>query len=79
MTVDIEKKYGLEPLLAEFADKVEGRSAWSLLSEVSGVSERSLRRWADRGLDDYQADRLAIRSGYHPAELWPTWIEDGLR
>ena len=28
------------------------------------------------GLTDRQADRWAIRLGYHPIEIWPTWCDE---
>lgn len=30
------------------------------------------------GLDDYKADRWAIRCGHHPGSIWPEWVDAGL-
>ena len=32
--------------------------------------------WRENGLDAYTADRLATHLGYHPVQLWPSWMDD---
>ncbi len=45
------------------------------LARALGTSRKQLARWADYGLDIVQADRVAVWLGYHPAEIWPHWLE----
>jgi hypothetical protein len=44
------------------------------ISRITGIAGRRL----NEGLTDWQADRAAIRLGYHPAQIWPDWIHTGL-
>jgi hypothetical protein len=46
------------------------------LGRRCGVNTRSLARWRAAGLTATVADRLAVRSGHHPAEVWPNWWEE---
>ena len=39
---------------------------------VSGVTAKHA---IDHGLTDRQADTWAIRLGYHPIEIWPTYCD----
>lgn len=43
---------------------------------ITGTEQQEYRR---RGLTDYQADRLAVKAGYHPAVIWPELAEDRIR
>lgn len=36
------------------------------------------RRALEEGLTDWQADRLAVRHGLHPAQIWTDWVEAAL-
>lgn len=45
------------------------------VAEVLGVSRRQVCRWAAHGLTPYEADRLAVKVGAHPAQVWPEWFE----
>ena len=38
-----------------------------------GISGHSFRRYLEVGLTEDQADRLAVRCGLHPIEVWPDW------
>lgn len=54
-----------EPLLA-LVDSINE------LAERLDVSKRTVCRWRKGGrVHLFAADRLAIRAGYHPVELWP--------
>lgn len=38
------------------------------------VHAKQVLRWRDSGwLTDHQADVLATRAGFHPAQVWPDW------
>jgi hypothetical protein len=54
----------------EQAAAVDGASS---LARVLGVDRRYVYRFRQSGLHADQADELAVRAGFHPAELWPTW------
>jgi len=41
------------------------------VAKALGISGASLQRYAEQGLDDRQADRLATRVGLHPFTVWP--------
>lgn len=45
------------------------------LALALGISHRTARRLHAHGLSERQADLYAIRSGTHPALLWPEWCE----
>jgi hypothetical protein len=49
-----------------------GASATSL-SRLLGIDTAQLHRWRRHGLTDDQADQLAVRAGFHPAEVWGEW------
>lgn len=40
------------------------------------ISGASFNRYTEHGLTPEQADRLACRAGFHPAEVWPEWAAD---
>lgn len=50
----------------------------STLASVFGVGRTTIARWRNRDvtLTEREADRAAIRLGYHPFELWPEWFQD---
>ena len=41
-----------------------------------GASGTTWTHALHNGLTDRQADRWAIRLGYHPIEIWPTWCDE---
>ena len=40
------------------------------------VSEKTIHRYRDEWLTMLLADRLAVRIGRHPAEVWPEWCNN---
>lgn len=52
------------------------------MSEVArrvGSDARELYRWRDAGsIPERAADRVAVKLGVLPSDIWPTWMEDGL-
>jgi hypothetical protein len=47
-----------------------------------GVVRTTISKWRnnpDITISEYAADRYAISLGLHPAELWSTWIDDGIK
>lgn len=50
-------------------------TGYAELGLLLGVSRTTLRRWRTLGLTEEQADRLAIRCGFLPSEVWPEWSE----
>lgn len=76
-----EKIYSLDPLLERYAvpPNQANRTAIHELATRSGISRKSFQRYERNGMDAFQADRVAIRLGFHPVEIWPTWFDDGLK
>lgn len=51
--------------------KAQGRvAAW--------YDQEQISTWRKEGLDDYEADRLAIEFGFLPHEVFPGYLEAGL-
>lgn len=67
-----ERRYPLEALAARMGCSVHR------MGERLQVAGSTLQEYRQRGLTPRIADRLAIRAGYHPALIWPTWIDDAL-
>ena len=40
------------------------------------ISGEAFKRYTEHGLTADQADRLACRAGFHPAEVWSEWAAD---
>lgn len=61
--------FALQPLL----DAAElSRSGLQTVSKASG---EDLRIAAEEGLTVAQADKWAVRCGFHPAEIWVDWVD----
>jgi hypothetical protein len=49
------------------------------LARALGIQSTVVARAAERGLSDSQADRWAVRLGYHPMSVWGwAWIDAAL-
>lgn len=52
---------------------ITGNPSPAVLARQLGVTRRTVHRWAQVGLvPPKHADRIAVRLGHHPAEIWPT-------
>lgn len=69
----MSRRYPIEPLLALLAERGLSTTAAGLLLGCSGSSMKDA---LERGVLVKAADRFANRAGYHPAEVWPTWVSD---
>lgn len=71
------KRYPVKELLDLFpADLGAGA-----IGEHFGVVRTTISKWRNNPnitISEYAADRYAISLGIHPAELWSTWIDDGI-
>lgn len=63
-------RFALAPL-----QQAAGRPSHSDLAEMVGEKRATVAQWAQRGLNERQADRAAIAVGFHPAEVWADWWE----
>lgn len=45
------------------------------LAQVLGVSGSTLTKYRSNGLTAKQADRLAVRAGLHPGNIWSDWVD----
>lgn len=65
------RRYPLEPLLTLT------RVTPERLSVDAGFNESTVRQARKRGgLTAATADRLAVAAGFHPAQVWPSWLDD---
>lgn len=46
------------------------------LAVALGMSRSAVQAGRTRGLSADQADRYAVRAGYHPSLVWPSWFDD---
>jgi hypothetical protein len=53
---------------------IDGATVNDIAAEL-GVTQRSVFRYRRSGLTHNAADKLAIAAGYHPANVWPEWLE----
>ena len=65
-----DRRYPVEPLCALM------RLAPSTALVRLGVSGSTMQKYRDEGVSARVADRLAVRAGYHPAEVWPEWVDE---
>lgn len=68
---------GLRWPLGPLLDAIGATSHQGLMRQL-GYSGGTLSQAAVVGLTDAQADRWAVASGMHPAEVWPGWTDAGL-
>lgn len=64
------RRYPLEPLRS-----MTGVSKSAMQKRLGVSGSEWVRYWRD-GLSVLVADRYANRLGFHPAEVWPSWVED---
>ena len=55
---------------------LEERLAGQDLFRALKISKQTLASYHANGISTLQADRLAVRVGLHPSEVWPTWYDD---
>jgi hypothetical protein len=63
-----ERRLPYEPLKAALAGT-------GLMSSLSASTRRT---YEEHGVPESVADRLAVRAGHHPSEIWPEWAEIAL-
>jgi hypothetical protein len=66
--------YPTVKLLEEFGNRPS-----SELAELFGVSRDTIHRWAkpDSTINQWDADRYAVKTGRHPGEIWENWFDIG--
>lgn len=64
------KRYPLGPLAA-----LMGVSLHACAKSL-GVSGSTFQKYRDEGMLERSAERLAVRAGWHPAEVWGDWLDD---
>lgn len=67
-----DAKYPIDPLLRAMGGPVTTCAA------LLDVDQSQIYVWKREGLRWVVADELAIRAGFHPSEIWPEWVPDGL-
>ncbi|MGD9797571.1 MAG: helix-turn-helix domain-containing protein [Acidimicrobiia bacterium] len=68
-------RYPVTPVEEIVLCRVRTASAVDVAATV-GVSPRTVKRWRADGMSEQQADGAAVALGYHPALLWPTWLQE---
>lgn len=71
------KRYTVKELIDLFPSDL-GAGA---IADHFGVVRTTVSKWRNDPnitISEYAADRYAIKLGIHPAELWMTWIDDGV-
>lgn len=65
--------------VAELLAMIDFGTADELAARL-GVSKRTADRWLkpDATVRTGSADRIAMSAGFHPANVWPEWIDDAL-
>ena len=71
----------LEPLIdARYKDLPAGGNNRVTTIGVAGkaahvldLAASQIHLWRKEGLPDRAADRIAVRLGYHPVQIWPEW------
>ena len=66
------RRYPLEPLAAAMCMSLNAACV------QLGVSGSTLKKYRDDGVSERVADRLAVRAGFHPAEVWPEFADAGI-
>jgi len=67
---DRHHRYPVQPLL----DKL--RMSPTQFAKQYKADYRTLKR--PSGIIEETADRWAVMCGYHPAEIWPEWVDNGM-
>lgn len=52
-------RYGLE------------QNGYRTIAKTIGMSERNMKNWHHHGIPLFSADKLAVKLGAHPADIWP--------
>lgn len=62
------------PLLAMFPPGTRDQ----LIADTFGIARSSVTRWRNQPnivINEYDADRYAIRLSLHPIEIWDNWLQ----
>lgn len=54
-------------------ERTTGTNSATAMALRLGVARKQVYRWRDYGLDEWQADAMAIQLGHHPTEIWSDW------
>lgn len=64
------KRYPFAPLAAAMGESV------SAAGRILGLSGSTRNEYRDRGVTERVADRLAVKAGLNPYEVWPEMVDD---
>lgn len=65
------RRFPMAPLLERL-----GPASVAAKAERLGVSRERVYDHLRRGVNEWVADELACRVGFHPAQVWPDWFDD---
>jgi lambda repressor-like predicted transcriptional regulator len=69
MAAPFQRRYPFGPVIER-----SGCRSVAAVAQKTGFPLRTVQRWAHLGVTDNYADRLAVRLGFHPSEIWPEWF-----
>lgn len=64
----------VRPYRLQDLERAVGTQPVPRLAEVLGMTPRNVQRRKHMGLDEWEADRLAVAYDLHPAAVWPEWV-----
>lgn len=69
-----QKVLSFQPVIDRLRDPDSSDSDFAV---ALGVSRDVVRKWTNKGIRFYAADRLVTRLGYHPSYFWPDdyWLD----
>lgn len=68
----LRRRYPLAPLY-----RLVGALSQAEVAARTGIHPRMIALWCSQGsVPDQSADRLAVGLGFHPALVWPEWMNE---
>jgi hypothetical protein len=64
----MSERFDLEPLATALGATCDGD-----IAQATETCRRTVQRWKHDGMTVDQADRAAVKAGFHPANIWPWW------
>jgi len=68
-----QQRFAFDPLYRVLVAMRGEELSETQVSEIVGVTNRTVSRWKVQGLLFHSADRAAVAAGLHPSLIWPDW------
>lgn len=56
-------------------EALAGRPTAREIADRCGTTRDNVQAWRRRGLSEWAADQVASALGWHPALVWPDWLD----